>query len=81
VIGLIFLTEATKLSDKANPANNMYLGSQERLKAVLNDFCLIVERIRPRTELERVAEASKIGEQPEWSPDGIFKRLSDRKMG
>lgn len=80
LVGLVFLTDCRNTSEKSNPAPTMYFGSQERLKSVWDDFVDTVERIRPKTEIERVAEAGKIGELPEWSCEGIFKRIVDSRM-
>jgi len=43
-------------------------------------FLRQVERIRPKTQIERFIEAAKVGELSEWSCDGVFKRLAEGKM-
>jgi hypothetical protein len=58
----------------------MYFGSQQTLRKVWDEFLATVERIRPKTQMERFIEAGKIGELSEWSTEGIFKRLIDGKM-
>jgi hypothetical protein len=80
LIGLIYLTESSKASEKSSPADSMYFGSPSALQKLRDDFFGIVERIRPKTQMERYIEAKKISEFPEWSIDGIFKRLAEKKM-
>jgi type III restriction/modification enzyme restriction subunit/RAD3-like DEAD/DEAH box helicase len=80
LIGLIFLSDAKQISEKGSPSDIMYLGSQAKLREVWDNFLANVERIRPKTQLERYIEATKIGELPEWSCGGILKRLADKKM-
>jgi hypothetical protein len=80
LIGLIFLTDATEISEKASPAEGMHLGTQAALQKLWDDFLGNVERIRPKTQIERFIEATKIGELPEWSCEGIFRRLAHAKM-
>jgi hypothetical protein len=80
LIGLIFLTDTRLVSDKATPSKMMYFGSQQTLRKVWDEFLATVERIRPKTQMERFIEAGKIGELSEWSTEGIFKRLIDGKM-
>lgn len=80
LVGLIFLTDSRQISERGNPSDNMYLGSQERLQNLWSEFFAVIESVRPRTEFERIAEAAKVGEQPEWLCDGIFRRIADKKM-
>jgi hypothetical protein len=78
--GLIFLTPCRRVSDRSSPSEEMYFGSQEKLRTLWEEFLGIIERIRPRTPLERVIEAKKIGELPEWACSGIFKRLIEKTL-
>ena len=80
LLGLIYLTDCRRFTDKCSPANNMYFGSQARLRNVWDDFLRVVELIRPRTELERVAEAKKLGALSEWAIEGIFQRIWEKKL-
>jgi len=80
LLGLILLTDCRTVSEKGSPADSMFFGSQEKLGTVWNDFLSVLERVKLKSQIERVIDASKIGELPEWSPEGIFKRLSDGKM-
>lgn len=80
LVGLVYLTDARQISEKGSPADNMYYGSQASLHKIWDDFLLGVERIRPKTQLERFIEAGKIGQLSEWTCDGIFKRLVEKKM-
>jgi len=52
--------------------------SRERM---WDDFLAVIERLRVKAPLERVVEASKIGELPEWSLNGMLLRLSKKKIG
>jgi hypothetical protein len=80
LVGLIYLTEAQEISDRASPAANMYMGSREALRKVWDDFLAVVQRLRPKSQLERFIEAVKIGEMQEWSCEGLFRRIAVKKM-
>jgi hypothetical protein len=80
LIGLIFLSDAISVSEKSSPAENMYLGTPAGLRKVWESFLGHVERIRPKSQIERFIEATKIGELPEWSCEGVFRRLAEKKM-
>jgi len=81
LVGLIYLTDSHQVSAKGSPASNMHVSSQATLRKVWDDFLSCVQRIRPKSQIERFIEAGKIGELPEWSCEGIFKRLAEKKMG
>jgi hypothetical protein len=80
LLGLIFLTDCRKVSEKGSPSDQMYLGSQQGLRSLWEEFLNIIERIRPRTPIERLIEAEKTGELTEWSSSGIFRRLAEARM-
>ena len=75
LLGLIFLTDCEKVSDKANASDKMHFGTQDKLRKVWDDFLGTVDRIKTKAPLEKIADANKTGELPEWSPAGIYKRL------
>ena len=74
------MSDAKEVSEKGSPADNMYLGTQEKLGKLWDAFLGNIDRIRPKTQIERFIEAKKIGELHEWSTEGIFKRLIERKL-
>lgn len=80
LVGLLYLSDAKRVSDKGSPSDEMHAGSQDRLREVWDLFLANVERIRPKTQIERFIEAKKVGELPEWSCEGIFKRLAEQKL-
>ena len=80
LLGLVFLTDVESLSEKSNPSDDMYIGTQDNLQKLLENFISQVERIRPKTEIERFIEAGKIGELDEWSCATILKRISTKKL-
>jgi hypothetical protein len=53
----------------------MFFGKQEQLAKVWTEFFAAIDRIKTRSPLERLGEANKIGELPEWTTAGIFERL------
>lgn len=75
LLGLIFLTDCEKVSDKASASEKMHFGTQDKLRKVWDDFLGTVDRIKTKAPLEKIVDASKTGELPEWSPTGIHKRL------
>jgi hypothetical protein len=80
LLGLVFVTDAEKLSEKSSPSDKMHLGSQDHLRRIWDDFIGLIERNRMKSPLEKLAEASKIGELAEWQLDGILRRLSKKKL-
>jgi hypothetical protein len=81
LLGLLFLTDADGISDKGSPSEKMHIGTQDQLRKLWDDFLAVIERLRVKAPLERVVEASKIGELPEWSLNGMLLRLSKKKIG
>lgn len=79
LLGLIFLTEAQKVSDKADPSDQMYFGAPSNLNKLWDDFFTAIDRIKTLSPIEKVVEANKVGTLPEWSPAGIFHRLVSKK--
>ncbi|MEH2491404.1 DEAD/DEAH box helicase family protein [Bradyrhizobium sp. AZCC 2230] len=73
--GLIFLTDAQKVSDKSDPSEMMYFGTQAQLLKVWEEFFTAIDRIKTLSPMEKLAEADKVGTLPEWNPEGIFRRL------
>jgi hypothetical protein len=73
--GLIFLTDAQKISDKSDPSEMMYFGTQAQLLRVWEEFFTAIDRIKTLSPIEKLAEANKVGTLPEWNPEGIFRRL------
>lgn len=80
LIGLVYLSDAKRVSEKSSPSDDMYLGTQGLLRELWDNFLANVERIRPKTQIERFIEATKIGELPEWSCEGILKRIVHAKL-
>lgn len=78
LLGLIFLTQAQKVSDKADPSEQMFFGTPTSLSKVWNDFFSAIDKIKTLAPLEKVVEANKVGALPEWSPSGIFQRLASK---
>jgi hypothetical protein len=39
------------------------------------EFFAAIDRIKTKSPLERLSDANKIGELPEWTTEGIFERL------
>ncbi len=81
LLGLLFLTDADGISDKGSPSEKMHIGTQDQLRKLWDDFLAVIERLRVKAPLERVVEASKISELPEWSLNGMLLRLSKKKIG
>jgi hypothetical protein len=75
ILGLIFMTDCMKVSEKANASESMYFGTQEQLRKLLEDFFSVVDRIKVKPVLEKFIEANKVGELPEWITPGVFQRL------
>lgn len=80
LMGLVFLTNATRLSEKGSPSDNMYRGTPEELQKAWTSFLSHIERIKTKTEIERTIESAKIGSLPEWSCDGVLKQLVEKKL-
>jgi hypothetical protein len=80
LIGLVYLSDAKQVSEKSSPSDEMYLGTQAQLRELWDSFLANVERIRPKTQIERFIEATKIGELPEWSCEGILKRIASMML-
>lgn len=76
--GLIFLTDAQRISDKSDPSEMMYFGTQAQLLKVWEEFFTAIDRIKTRSPIEKLAEANKVGTLSEWNPEGIFRRLITR---
>jgi hypothetical protein len=79
LLGLIFLTEAQTISDKADPSDLMYFGTQSQMKKLWEDFFTAIDRIKTLSPIEKVVETNKIGTLAEWTPQGIFKRLVTKR--
>jgi hypothetical protein len=79
LLGLIFLTDAEKVSDKSDPSDLMYCGTQSQLKKVWEEFFTAIDKIKTLSPLEKLAEAQKVGTLAEWSPDGVFRRLVSKR--
>jgi hypothetical protein len=75
LLGLIFLTDAQKVSDKADPSDLVYFGTQSQLQKLWGEFFTAIDKIKTLSPIEKVAEANKVGTLPEWNPKGIFRRL------
>jgi hypothetical protein len=75
LLGLIFLTDAQKVSDKGDPSDLMYFGTQSQLQKLWEEFFTAIDKIKTLSPIEKVAEANKVGTLPEWNPKGIFRRL------
>ena len=80
LIGLIYFGECHRITDQSSPADSMFFATPGRLRTIWDDFLSVIERVRPRTEIERFIEAKKIGELPEWSCEGIFSRIAEKKL-
>jgi hypothetical protein len=80
LIGLVYLSDAGRVSEKSSPSDDMYLGTQAQLRELLDNFLATVERIRPKTQIERFIEATKLGNSLSGRAREIFKRLVDKKM-
>jgi hypothetical protein len=79
LLGLIFLTDAQKVSDKSDPSDLMYLGTQSQLQRVWEDFFTAIDKIKTLSPIEKIAEANKVGTLPEWNPQGVFRRLVSKR--
>jgi hypothetical protein len=81
LVGLIFMTDCIRVSDKANPSMNMHFGTQDQLRKLWDDFFILIDRIKTKSPIEKFVEANKIGELQEWNPLGIYERLSGNSCG
>jgi hypothetical protein len=48
-------------------------------KPLWEDFFTAIDRIKTLSPLEKIAEANKVGTLPEWTPSGIFQRLTKKR--
>lgn len=74
-LGLIIYTQAKKISDQANPTSDMHLVDFAAMKKLFGEFNSTISDLSQLTPVERFATANQIGENPNWSIDGIFARL------
>lgn len=75
LLGLIIHTAATTISEQANPSALMHVKNFERAQRLWRDYSALVGDLSAMTPIEAFSAASQYSETPQWTVEGIFRKL------
>ncbi|UDL87267.1 DEAD/DEAH box helicase family protein [Mesorhizobium sp. PAMC28654] len=80
VPGILVYSESSMVTDSSNPSARMFFSNRVAMQKVYRDFLAVVQGMGNLSPLERYARASSMGEQQEWSAEGLFARLAVKPL-